>query len=509
MAEDLHIPLAPGAWPVLGHLVPVLRDPLAFLTHLPEAGSLVRIRVGPVNAIEVCDPELTRQVLVGDRAFDKGGPLWDRARESMGNGLPTCLHDEHRSQRRLIQPVLASARLPGYACIMTGPITEMTESWTESWHDGQVIDARTEMLTLTSKVLVAAMFSDVLSPAGVRQAVNDLNAIVYCVHRRMLMPDSLARLPILGNRRYQRALARFRSRCDAIIADRRTNNTGNSGDLLSQPLAVRDDGTRGHGAGGDSLTDSEITDQITTFFAAGTETVATTLAWALHLLIQHPDIADRPRTEADAVLGGRPAAYADLPYLKLTGRIVTETLRLRPPIWFFTQVVTADTRIGGHRLPAGATVILSPYLIHRRSDVYPDPGQNARPAPAGTLNPRGLTLRAVKRTPSGQAVQPGWEQRTRAPRYLEGPHRPRRPVKAAGLSWTRVLARMSAQVRHTVPSSSHRRGPGRRSLVSCRRARGTARAPAPAPSARATPGTDPAPDTIDRMLHTLDDSHRE
>ena len=55
---------APGAVPILGHALPILYDPLRFLRTLPPCGDLVEIRVGPVKAIVVCDPNLTRQILI-------------------------------------------------------------------------------------------------------------------------------------------------------------------------------------------------------------------------------------------------------------------------------------------------------------------------------------------------------------------------------------------------------------------------------------------------------------
>lgn len=131
------IPRARGALPLLGHVMPLLRDPLRFLTSLPAQGDLVRIRIGPVTAIVICDPELTRQVLLDDRTFDKGGPIFDRLREVLGNGLVTCPHSMHRRQRRLVQPTFHQTRLPGYAQTMTEEISAVAESW----RDGHVIDS--------------------------------------------------------------------------------------------------------------------------------------------------------------------------------------------------------------------------------------------------------------------------------------------------------------------------------------------------------------------------------
>lgn len=86
------VPLAPRAWPLLGHALPLLRDPLAFIMSLSGYREMVRVRLGPSSAVMICDPDLTRQVFLNDRTFDKGGPIYDRIREVIGDGLSTCAY---------------------------------------------------------------------------------------------------------------------------------------------------------------------------------------------------------------------------------------------------------------------------------------------------------------------------------------------------------------------------------------------------------------------------------
>ncbi|MFG2715697.1 hypothetical protein ACGFX2_34950 [Streptomyces goshikiensis] len=116
------VPQAPGALPLLGHGPALRRDPLAFMMSLPAHGDLVRIRVGPVSALMVCDPDLAQRVLVDDRTFDKGGMLIERVREGLGNGLGTCPHGDHRRQRRLTQPA-SSKTLPVVSRVACGAFT--------------------------------------------------------------------------------------------------------------------------------------------------------------------------------------------------------------------------------------------------------------------------------------------------------------------------------------------------------------------------------------------------
>ena len=64
---------APGAWPFLGHAVPLLRRPLALLDSLPAQGDLVEIRLGTRPAFVLCHPDLARRVLTDFRGFDRAG----------------------------------------------------------------------------------------------------------------------------------------------------------------------------------------------------------------------------------------------------------------------------------------------------------------------------------------------------------------------------------------------------------------------------------------------------
>ncbi|MFD4137280.1 cytochrome P450 [Streptomyces goshikiensis] len=365
MKQASPIPTASGGLPLLGHIVPLLRAPLGFLARLPEDGDLVRVRFGPLSALVVCDPALLDHVLRDDRTFDKGGALYDRSREFFGNGLGTCPHGDHRRQRRLLQPAFHPNRLCAYVPAVTARITETIGSW----QDGEVLDVVAVMQELTARITIDTMFSTTPSPDVLNQALGDLNTLLADVTVRTVTPPALDRLPTPRNRRYQQARTRLPRTLHHLVTERRAAGVDH-GDLLSMMLTARDPDS---GSAEQMLADDEIVDQIVSFFGAGTETAASTLAWALHLLGAHPEIEKRLQAEVDSVLAGRPATHADLPRLELTGRIITETLRLWSPAWFFTRMCTADTRLGQYAVPSGTTILYSQYLLHRQADLYPDP----------------------------------------------------------------------------------------------------------------------------------------
>jgi cytochrome P450 len=361
------IPWAPRALPVVGHTVSLWRDPWAFLTSLSALDSgLVRVRLGPWTVVVVCDADLTHQVLSNDRIFDKGGPLFDVARKVLGDNVITTPHEQHRRQRRLIQPAFHRGRLEGYADAMSAEIDAVTARWA----DGAVIDVLAEMMHITTRTFLTVMFSQGLTSDVLGRALADVTTIVRGLYRQMLTPATFARLPTRRATRYFRARARLRELVNDIVVEHR-NGRAVTGDLLSTLMAAYD--TEASSQHNRSLTDAEIFDQLTAFFIAGSETTASALSWSLYLLSRHPDVLARLQDEVDQVLAEGPARYEQLSELPMTGRILTEALRLYPPGWLFTRTVTTDTQLCGYRLQAGTAILYSPYLLHRLDRHFQDP----------------------------------------------------------------------------------------------------------------------------------------
>ncbi|WP_030202540.1 cytochrome P450 [Streptomyces sp. NRRL S-87] len=361
------VPLAGGALPVLGHGLALARDPFGFLSSLPAYGELVRIRLGPQDVVMTCGPELTRAMLLDDRTFDKGGPFYERAREASGDGLVTCPHRLHRRQRRLCQPAFHEVRFPAYTEAMVASAVELVSSW----RDGEVIDVNDAMVTLTMRAMVKAMFATQLSAELDRQVVDDLAVATGGIFRRMLTPPRLSRIPTPGNRRYNASQARLRTTVAEAITSRRADLADHGG-LLSVLLSSQDEESE-TASGPAALSDTEVAEQVLTFFLAGAETTANLLAWIVYELGRAPALQERLHAQTVDALGGRPPSYDLLPVLTSADHATTEALRMYPPAWFLTRTASRDADLGGVRLPAGTTLGYSAYLIHRRPDLYPDP----------------------------------------------------------------------------------------------------------------------------------------
>ena len=366
---------APGGWPLLGHFLPLRRDPLGFMDSLRGQGDLVSITLGPLRFVVVCDPALAHQVMTDLRTYDRTGPVYDRVRRSMGGGVATATYADHRRQRLIMQPAFHAGHLPGYAEVMRA----QTAALLGGWRDGEVVDMVEEMFSLTTAIALRSLFSTRLDPAEAGKLREAFEVFLRGSYTQIALPALLGRLPLPANRRYQAALRQWRRQVRELIAGYRSaagdevgDGVGDGGaegddrDLMARLLAAR-------GEEGDGLTDEELSDQVAVLLLAGAETTSAALTWATYLLCTHPEVLGAVSAEADRVLGGDVATWEHLPELELTGRVIQEAMRMYPPSWLLPRTTTRETRLGGHVVPAGTTVLISQYMLQHDPSVFPEP----------------------------------------------------------------------------------------------------------------------------------------
>jgi cyclooctatin synthase len=357
-------PSAPGRIPLLGHALNLRFRPLDFFFSLANHGDVVSFRIGGRVAYFINSPQLVRQILTTQyHNFGKGGTLYASLRKLLGNGLITADSESHRRHRRLMQPAFHPTRLADYATIMSDSATAAVESW----RDGESLDVPKEMLGLATTVAVKSLFSASTTADAVAEIQRAMPVLAHGVGQRTRTPfEILYRLPLPANRRYDDACRRVNLLIERVIADYRATGV-ERGDLLSMLLAARDEDT------GQGMSDGQIHDECVSLLVAGTETTATTLSWVWHVLGSRPGIEESVHYEVDRALDGRPARYEDFAKLEYLQRVITEALRMYPPAWLTTRTANVDVDLGDHRIPAGADVFISPYVIQRNPEVYPDP----------------------------------------------------------------------------------------------------------------------------------------
>jgi cytochrome P450 len=128
-------------------------------------------------------------------------------------------------------------------------------------------------------------------------------------------------------------------------------------------------------AGDPALSDDELVGATSFLFMAGHATTASALTWALFLLCATPSVLADLVDELDGTLRGDPPDLRRLGRLDLLDRVVKESLRLLPPVTWWSRVSAAPCRLGRYDVPAGAHVAYSAYITHRRPELYPRPAR--------------------------------------------------------------------------------------------------------------------------------------
>jgi cytochrome P450 len=360
---DTGVP-GPKGYPLLGCLPQFWREPLSILTNAQRLdGDVVRLDLGTLRFYLLSHPDHVKWVLQENaKNYSKG---YDRVKVLLGNGLVMNEGASWLQQRRLMQPIFHQRRLEGFAVTIVEETQKMLERWEALAYEGRAVNAAKEMKLLTQRIIVKTMFGAEVG-AEEEKIARAFDTALLGINVRSLMPRWFGRLPISFNQRFKRALATLDEEVYRIIRQRR-GRRGMGDDLLAMLMETRDEET------GESMSDRQLRDEVMTIYLAGHETTANALSWVWYLLSTNPETARKVREEVSYVLKGRLPGFEDLPTLVYTRMVIDETLRLYPPAWIVTRRAIEDDEIGGYCIPAGSRLMLSPYLTHRRPELWENP----------------------------------------------------------------------------------------------------------------------------------------
>lgn len=277
----------------------------------------------PVRAVFVFGPEANRHVLADD-------PTNFRWRDAMRllevvDG-PTALvlsdGEDRRRRRRLVQPAFSTRRVDAHLGLVVAEVDRALDRWTPV----RRLVAHRELRPTIRRIVVRALFGEHLGA----------------------LADEIGERLEPGLRYVQRTpLARLDIDTDA------------GPDTLSSLLAT-------------SLSDAELCDQIRSLIAAGYDTTSSAAAWTVHALGANRAAFDALRTQVRDTIGDRAPTVDDLRAMPFVDAVVRETLRLWPPGVVGGRTAVDDFELFGHRVRRGSTVLYSPYVTHRMTEVWGD-----------------------------------------------------------------------------------------------------------------------------------------
>lgn len=349
------------------------RNPLEVLPRPVYEQDLYRYR----GRLYVTAPALLKEVFLDRREeFQKVVQIRFLA-PLLGGGLITSEGREWKWQRQAAAPMFKQHDMLRFVPVFVGATHELLEAWRKAPH-GAVHAIDRDMTHVTFAVVSATLL-----PSADRTVGPVLESSVQVFQRSAGwgilfasagLPSWVPRPGLVSG---LRAISRLRTAVAALIRERRLSGK-QPDDLMHRLMVARDTES------GRSMNDARLLDNLLTFYLAGHETTARALTWTLYLLAHSPEWTAALREEITRVTGGAPVGAEHVERLVLVQQVLKEAMRLYPPVPMISRQAMVETQLGGERLPAGSSVVIPIYAVHRHTARWrnPDAFDPARFAPA-------------------------------------------------------------------------------------------------------------------------------
>src|SRR3954452_16763789 len=284
-----------------------------------DYGDVFTVRFARVGRVVfVSDPALIKQIFRAPpdqlRAGEANWPLIPVLGE---RGTLLLDGEEHLKRRRVILPPFHGERLERYHAMFAEVAAERIERWARD----EPLALLPKIQAITLELIMKVVFGEDEEAARIQRLATEMMGLMAASQSR------LAQLPWMGYDfgRFSPMgmFMRVRQRVDDLLYEeiRRRRERGGleeRPDVFSMLLQT-------------DMSDEYLRDELMTILLAGHETTTTALAWAFERLLRHPGMYERLRSD-----GRWPEA------------VVSETLRLRPPIPIVGRAVKEDFQLNGY-----------------------------------------------------------------------------------------------------------------------------------------------------------------
>jgi cytochrome P450 len=337
------------------------RRPLDFLSDLARKfGDLAHFRIGPQGIYLLNHPAYIETILERDRACFDRGPATGKA--YLSHGPLTCQGESTFRMRDRFRMALDSQRLDNRGLLAVEAALQTGGGWSH----GLSVDMWSEMRRLALHMAARMLFDENVEERAALLAELAVRLRAHSIIQGWPLAGWLSKLCICREWRMKSAELRLDSEIQAIAAARQ----GASGDqgLIGLLLGDQESNAGQPGMGGQATLRYTIASLL-----AGYESIASWLAWTCYLLAKHPQAQATLHAELDCALSGRVPVPDDLESLVYTRMALAEALRLYPPVWLIQRRAIQDYRLDGYLIPAGDTILISPWIMQRDLRYYPKP----------------------------------------------------------------------------------------------------------------------------------------
>jgi cytochrome P450 len=321
-----------------------------------EFGEIYRVHAPGRNSDTwvVADPETIKRVLVSNHRNYTIGVGLDRVRILVGNGIIVSEGEVWKRQHRMMQPMFQRSRVERFGALIAEVNRRRLASWAERAASGEMLNVTRETSECALEVVLRATLG-----ADYDRLLTELGVNPFA-----MLTEEAAR-----DLRFAFRFRQLGKHIEQLICRREaapSTDAADDADWLAMMMSARDR------RDGSAMSHRELIDEVMSIIVAGHETTAAVLNSVWYLLSQHPAVEAKLHAEVDAI------ELADLRLttveaLHYTQQVILEALRLYPPVWVLTRRCVHADRLAGYQAPAGTDVFMSPYVVQRDPQHWPEP----------------------------------------------------------------------------------------------------------------------------------------
>lgn len=386
-----NLPEPPGGSWWNGHFKQIATEPTGipmrgWIATVPNDGVMRYLGIGNQERVLVTGPKALSEVLVTKNYhFEKPAMMRYSIGRLLGVGVLLAEGDEHKVQRKNLMPAFAFRHVKDLYPVFWGKTREVVQAMTkavladaakqpnlpdpENAHNTAVV----EVGNWASRVTL-----DIIGLAGLGHdfgAIENEDSELNQTYRQVFQPSKqqramallgqiippwfLVALPIKHNDKINGASQYIRAVCRDLIGEKKQK-------LAEKKQADHDILAVALESGG--FTDEELVDQLMTFLAAGHETTAASMTWAIYMLSKNLEIQERLRREIREHLPSIDSdvdiTSLDIDHMPYLNAVCNEVLRYYAPVPLTIRETAQETDIMGHRIPKGVRVILAPWATN-------------------------------------------------------------------------------------------------------------------------------------------------
>ncbi|KAL6529780.1 hypothetical protein OROGR_015403 [Orobanche gracilis] len=339
---------------------------------------------GPSPRLNICDPELVKEILSRADVYHK--PLPDPIGQSIAGGLLYLEDKKWARHRKIISPAFHMDKLKIMVPAIRLSCAKMIENWEALFSSSQrskEIDVWPHLENLSGDVISRVAFgSNHEEGSRIFELQKEKVKLALEMMKFMFIPG-WSYVPTKANK----SMTAFSKEIDfllrGIINQReKAMKSGEivSNDLLSTLLESNfneiHENKNKRNAG---LSIEEVIHECRLFYFAGSETTSLLLVWTMVMLSKHQEWQARAREEVSQVLSNGEPTFDSLSRLKImhpnaraveVTMILNEVLRLYPPAPLLARTPTKAVKLGNITLPVGVDMSLLIGLVHNDPKIW-------------------------------------------------------------------------------------------------------------------------------------------